>query len=192
MSSLQLDPDRALPFPTEQRSIAREIYDETKDLPLICMHGHVEPEAFADDLPFANPAQLLIVPDHSGCWPPRALSPLASGCHDSMGARSRLTHGRSGIRSARAGRSSAAHPRGTGWNTSSSRYSGSIWSRRHSHSDRIHPCPTTNAGPVRHRPKVSRHPLHGRRDLLQPRTSTDRRYISFGSTGRPMVVPRFP
>jgi glucuronate isomerase len=64
MSALQLDPDRALPFPAEQRSIAREIYGETKDLPLICMHGHVEPEVFADDTPFADPAQLLIVPDH--------------------------------------------------------------------------------------------------------------------------------
>jgi glucuronate isomerase len=64
MSSLQLDPDRALPFPAEQREIAREIYGETKDLPLICMHGHVEAEVFADDLPFADPAQLLIVPDH--------------------------------------------------------------------------------------------------------------------------------
>ncbi|HEY5787967.1 MAG TPA: glucuronate isomerase, partial [Microlunatus sp.] len=64
MSSLRLEPDRALPFPAEQRTIAREIYSETKDLPLICMHGHVEPEVFADDLPFADPAQLLIVPDH--------------------------------------------------------------------------------------------------------------------------------
>jgi glucuronate isomerase len=64
MSSLQLDPDRALPFPPEQRSIAREIYAEMKDLPLICMHGHVEPEVLADDSPFADPAQLLIVPDH--------------------------------------------------------------------------------------------------------------------------------
>jgi glucuronate isomerase len=64
MSSLQLDPDRALPFPAEQRSIARAIYGKTKDLPLICMHGHVEPEVFADDSPFADPAQLLIVPDH--------------------------------------------------------------------------------------------------------------------------------
>ena len=64
MSALQLDPDRAFPFPAEQRSIAREIYGETKDLPLICMHGHVEPEVFADDIPFADPAQLLIVPDH--------------------------------------------------------------------------------------------------------------------------------
>ncbi|HJV14504.1 MAG TPA: glucuronate isomerase [Propionibacteriaceae bacterium] len=64
MSTLELDPHRALPFPAEQRSIAWEIYGETKDLPLICMHGHVEPEVFAEDLPFADPAQLLIVPDH--------------------------------------------------------------------------------------------------------------------------------
>jgi len=64
MSTLQLDPHRALPFPAEQRSIAWEIYGDTKDLPLICMHGHVEPEVLADDVPFADPAQLLIVPDH--------------------------------------------------------------------------------------------------------------------------------
>jgi glucuronate isomerase len=64
MANLELDPDRALPFPAEQRSVAREIYGETKDLPLICMHGHVEPEVFAEDIPFADPAQLLIVPDH--------------------------------------------------------------------------------------------------------------------------------
>ena len=44
--------------------MAREIYAETKDLPLVCMHGHVEPEVFVDDHPFADPAQLLIVPDH--------------------------------------------------------------------------------------------------------------------------------
>jgi glucuronate isomerase len=64
MNTLQLDPHRALPFPAEQRSIAWEIYSETKSLPLICMHGHVEPEVLADDIPFADPAQLLIVPDH--------------------------------------------------------------------------------------------------------------------------------
>jgi glucuronate isomerase len=64
MSSLRLEADRALPFPAEQRAVAREIYDATKGLPLICMHGHVEPEVFADDLAFADPAQLLIVPDH--------------------------------------------------------------------------------------------------------------------------------
>jgi glucuronate isomerase len=64
VSILQLHPDRALPTVPEQRQVAREIYAETKDLPLICMHGHVEAEVFANDVPFADPAQLLIVPDH--------------------------------------------------------------------------------------------------------------------------------
>ena len=64
MTTLQLHPDRALPFAPEQRQVAKEIYGETKDLPLICMHGHVEAEVFAKDVPFADPAQLLIVPDH--------------------------------------------------------------------------------------------------------------------------------
>jgi glucuronate isomerase len=64
MSTLELHPDRALPFPAEQRSVAREIYAATKDLPVISMHGHVEPEVFAEDQAFADPAQLLIVPDH--------------------------------------------------------------------------------------------------------------------------------
>lgn len=63
-TALALDPDRALPFPAEQRRVAREIYDQTRDLPLISMHGHVEPEVFAEDRAFADPAQLLIVPDH--------------------------------------------------------------------------------------------------------------------------------
>jgi glucuronate isomerase len=64
VTPLRLHPDRALPFAPEQRHVAREIYGETKGLPLICMHGHVEAEVLADDLPFADPAQLLIVPDH--------------------------------------------------------------------------------------------------------------------------------
>ena len=64
MTLLSLHPDRALPFAPEHRQVAKEIYGETKDLPLICMHGHVEAEVFAEDIPFDDPAQLLIVPDH--------------------------------------------------------------------------------------------------------------------------------
>ena len=64
MTLLELHPDRALPLDPEQRRIAKEIYGETKGLPLICMHGHVDAQVFADDVPFADPAQLLIVPDH--------------------------------------------------------------------------------------------------------------------------------
>ncbi|VTR76538.1 glucuronate isomerase [Cellulomonas hominis] len=62
--ALAVHPDRALPLDPRQRDVAREIYAETAGLPLICMHGHVEVEAFADNRPFADPAQLLVVPDH--------------------------------------------------------------------------------------------------------------------------------
>lgn len=61
---LTLNPDRALPVDPTQREVARHIYEQTHALPLICMHGHVEAEVFADNAPFADPAQLLIVPDH--------------------------------------------------------------------------------------------------------------------------------
>lgn len=67
MAALELHPDRALPLDAEQRAVARRLYAEVKDLPLICMHGHVEAQVFADNAPFADPAQLLIVPDHYVC-----------------------------------------------------------------------------------------------------------------------------
>ncbi|HEX6373415.1 MAG TPA: glucuronate isomerase [Longimicrobium sp.] len=52
------DPDPAV------RSIARALYDETRGLPLICPHGHVDPALLATDAPFPEPTALLIVPDH--------------------------------------------------------------------------------------------------------------------------------
>ena len=61
---LVLHPDRALPVDPEARAIARRLYRKTAELPLVCMHGHVEAADLADDLPFADPAQLLVVPDH--------------------------------------------------------------------------------------------------------------------------------
>ena len=62
--TLELHPDRALPVDPAQRALARSILDQTADLPLVCMHGHVEAEVFADDRAFDDPAHLLIVPDH--------------------------------------------------------------------------------------------------------------------------------
>jgi glucuronate isomerase len=47
-----------------QRGIARELYALAKDQPLISPHGHVDPGILADDLPFPDPARLIIVPDH--------------------------------------------------------------------------------------------------------------------------------
>src|SRR5690606_40115022 len=59
-----LHPDRALPADPVTRPLAREIYQAVRDLPIVSMHGHVDVAAFADDEPFPDPAQLLVVPDH--------------------------------------------------------------------------------------------------------------------------------
>lgn len=44
--------------------LARALYDTVRDLPVISPHGHCDPEWFAADAPFSDPANLLIVPDH--------------------------------------------------------------------------------------------------------------------------------
>ncbi|MEN0071995.1 MAG: hypothetical protein AAGC63_13505, partial [Propionicimonas sp.] len=59
-----LHPDRGLPADPTTRAIAREILATTRGLPIVSMHGHVPVEWFADDRPFADPARLLVVPDH--------------------------------------------------------------------------------------------------------------------------------
>jgi glucuronate isomerase len=61
--ALQPHPDRAFPA-DEARDVARRIHASTKDLPLLCLHGHVDIGLFANDEPFSNPAELLVVPDH--------------------------------------------------------------------------------------------------------------------------------
>lgn len=61
----QLHPDRFFSLHPDQRSAARELYEEVKDLPLICPHGHVDPRLFADpQYRFGSPTELLLVPDH--------------------------------------------------------------------------------------------------------------------------------
>jgi glucuronate isomerase len=61
---LTLHPDRALPAEPVARAAAREILAATRELPLVCMHGHVEAALLADDEPFGDPAALLVTPDH--------------------------------------------------------------------------------------------------------------------------------
>jgi glucuronate isomerase len=46
------------------RSAARALYEETRELPLICPHGHVDPRLLAENEPFPEPTALLIIPDH--------------------------------------------------------------------------------------------------------------------------------
>ncbi|HEU0040910.1 MAG TPA: glucuronate isomerase [Jiangellaceae bacterium] len=59
-----LHPDRALPSEPGVRAIAREIYDQVRDLPLVAMHGHVEAEVLDRNQSFGDPAELLVIPDH--------------------------------------------------------------------------------------------------------------------------------
>ena len=64
MARLALHPDRLFPADERTRSIARALYAPIKDLPIVSPHGHTDPAWFAYDQNFANPAELLIVPDH--------------------------------------------------------------------------------------------------------------------------------
>ena len=52
------DPDPAV------RRVARELYEETRRLPIVSPHGHVDPRILATNEPFAEPAALIVQPDH--------------------------------------------------------------------------------------------------------------------------------
>lgn len=59
-----LHPDRFFdPDPTVRRA-ARSLYEETRTLPIVSPHGHVDPRLLAEDEPFADPATLIVTPDH--------------------------------------------------------------------------------------------------------------------------------
>jgi len=60
----QLDPDRLLPLDARSRDLARELYSGISDLPIISPHGHTDPAWFAENTPFANAAELFVIPDH--------------------------------------------------------------------------------------------------------------------------------
>lgn len=59
-----LDADRALPGDPATRDVARVLYAETRGLPIVSMHGHVDAAVLAADAPFGDPAQVFVVPDH--------------------------------------------------------------------------------------------------------------------------------
>ena len=64
MTARALDPDRFFdPDPTIRRR-SREIYDETRALPIVSPHGHVDPALLANNEPFPDPASLIITPNH--------------------------------------------------------------------------------------------------------------------------------
>lgn len=59
-----LHPDRLFSNDPAQRKLARALYEEVVDLPIISPHGHTDPNWFADNDNFPDPANLLVTPDH--------------------------------------------------------------------------------------------------------------------------------
>ena len=59
-----LHPDRLFSSDPIKRGIARDLYTEIKDLPIVSPHGHTDPKWFAKNDLFSNPAELLIQQDH--------------------------------------------------------------------------------------------------------------------------------
>lgn len=61
---LRLDPDRLFPADPATRALARSLHEGVADLPIISPHGHTDPAWFAQNLPFSNATELLLIPDH--------------------------------------------------------------------------------------------------------------------------------
>jgi glucuronate isomerase len=61
---MPLHPDRLLPPEPAVRAIARRLYRNVQALPIISPHGHTDPNWYADNAPFPDPATLFVKPDH--------------------------------------------------------------------------------------------------------------------------------
>lgn len=59
-----LNPDRFFDPDEGVRRIARSLYEETAQLPIISPHGHVPPQLLAEDAAFPEPTALFVTPDH--------------------------------------------------------------------------------------------------------------------------------
>lgn len=59
-----IHPDRCFDADAQVRRVARELYEETRRLPIVSPHGHVEPRLLATNDAFENPTALIVSPDH--------------------------------------------------------------------------------------------------------------------------------
>jgi glucuronate isomerase len=59
-----LHEDRLFPSEPTIRAIARRLYGEVRNLPIVSPHGHTDARWFAENEAFPDPTTLLIVPDH--------------------------------------------------------------------------------------------------------------------------------
>ncbi|GAC1492326.1 MAG: hypothetical protein NVS1B5_17340 [Gemmatimonadaceae bacterium] len=60
----EVNEDRYFDSDPVVRRHARALYDETRALPIVSPHGHVDPAILASNNAFADPASLIITPDH--------------------------------------------------------------------------------------------------------------------------------
>ena len=56
--------DRLFPVDFATRAVARRLYAEVRDLPIVSPHGHTDPRWYAANAPFPDPARLFVTPDH--------------------------------------------------------------------------------------------------------------------------------
>jgi glucuronate isomerase len=63
-STLTTHPDRFFDPDPAIRRAARALYEETRSLPIVSPHGHVDPAILATNAPFPEPTALLVTPDH--------------------------------------------------------------------------------------------------------------------------------
>lgn len=59
-----MHPDRCFDADPSVRRVARELYEGTRELPVVSPHGHVDARILATNEPFTDPAALLVTPDH--------------------------------------------------------------------------------------------------------------------------------
>lgn len=63
MSGL-LHPDRLFPADPGTRAVARDLFAQVEALPIVSPHGHTDPRWWSENRAFANPSELLVIPDH--------------------------------------------------------------------------------------------------------------------------------
>jgi len=64
MTRFTLNPQRFFDPDPQIRTIAEELYLQVKDLPIISPHGHVDARIMAENTPFPDPTELILIPDH--------------------------------------------------------------------------------------------------------------------------------
>jgi glucuronate isomerase len=62
--SIAAHPDRLFPADPGVRKIARSLYSRVESLPILSPHGHVDAAVIEKNVPFPDPAALLVTPDH--------------------------------------------------------------------------------------------------------------------------------